>query len=138
MTDITAKVKVCGIHSHGEGEYTSIRVMMDPDYEDGRNSEWALATPGINIGMNLRPEIAARFNQGDKVTVTFHVDEEPVVTGVTEAGRLAAETGEKPVGTTMGVPHETRPKMRDVPWGPDDFPYPPTHPKGQHGIENNS
>ena len=72
MTDFTAKVKVCGKSKSGQGEY---RILFDGDYADGANKEWALATPAINIGMNIKPELAAKLHEGHSVTLTFHIED---------------------------------------------------------------
>lgn len=69
---VTARVKL-NTMLVSEG-YVELR--FSPDYEDGRNKEWANKTPTINYSMVVRPEIAAKFSVGDKYTVTFTEQED--------------------------------------------------------------
>lgn len=42
-----------------------------PDYDDGRNKEWAAATPALSLTMTVKPEVAERFEVGAHYTLTF-------------------------------------------------------------------
>lgn len=48
---------------------TSVRFMAD--YQDGRNKEWASATPALDFNITLRPDVADRFDLGNGYLVTF-------------------------------------------------------------------
>lgn len=64
---ITAKV-ICSTKIE-QGE--DVRVTFGPDYADGRNKEWASKTPALSLTMTVKPDVADRFNPGDKFTLTF-------------------------------------------------------------------
>lgn len=42
-----------------------------PDYADGRNEEWASATPALSLTMTVKPEVAELFTVGGYYTLTF-------------------------------------------------------------------
>jgi hypothetical protein len=42
-----------------------------PDYSDGRNKEWASATPSLSLTMVVKPEVAANFKPQHRYTLTF-------------------------------------------------------------------
>lgn len=71
MTDrFTAKVKVNGkTDLHAETPY--VQVTFEPDYAQGRNADWALATPSMSLGMSVKRELADSLNRGDTFTLTF-------------------------------------------------------------------
>lgn len=65
---VTAKAQV-NSRSEGPGP---VLLSMGPDYQDGRNAEWAAATPALSISMTVREgEAADFFEQGGKYTITF-------------------------------------------------------------------
>jgi len=65
---VTAKAQV-NSRSDGPGP---VVLSMGPDYQDGRNAEWAAATPALSISMTVQEGPAADFfEQGSKITVTF-------------------------------------------------------------------
>ena len=69
---VTAKVKVDHMQVPGGAGPGSTTVHFTPDYADGRNKEWALATPALSLIMTVRDEVAeAHFAQGDAYTLTF-------------------------------------------------------------------
>jgi hypothetical protein len=70
---ITAKIKVTG--KTEAGEYTTLH--FQPDYQDDRNKEWALATPSLSLAMNVKAAVGDHFDQGEAYTLTFEksVDE---------------------------------------------------------------
>lgn len=50
---------------------------MVPDYAQGRNAEWAAATPAGMIRMTIKNELAAeQFQPGQAFTVTFEEEQE--------------------------------------------------------------
>lgn len=64
---ITAKVKCNLIYTQGD----VVRLEFVADYDDGRNKEWAIYTPALNLSMTVRGEVAERFEAGGKYTLTF-------------------------------------------------------------------
>jgi hypothetical protein len=42
-----------------------------PDYQDGRNQEWAQATPSFDLNMTVKPEVGDLFEAGEAYTLTF-------------------------------------------------------------------
>lgn len=72
MSNITAKV-VCDSKTGeaGEGDDRTVNVAFRPDYQDGRNAEWARWTPGLSLTMGLRGAVADLFEVGRPYTLTF-------------------------------------------------------------------
>lgn len=70
---ITAKVRCNSKTVQGEpgdaGRFA--QVAFGPDYTDGRNAEWALATPHLNLNMTLNGQAADLFEQGAAYTLQF-------------------------------------------------------------------
>lgn len=51
-------------------------VELVPDYAQGRNAEWAEATPTGMIRLTIKNELAAeQFHEGAAYTVTFEAEE---------------------------------------------------------------
>lgn len=72
MTDVTAKVVVTKAETLSEGtDYEQVSLGFAPDYADGRNKEWAVATPVLTLAMTVKPEVAEHFPQGKAFTLTF-------------------------------------------------------------------
>lgn len=68
---VTAKFKV--------GRKTDMNwaheVELVPDYAEGRNKEWAEATPAGMIRLTIKNELAAKeFTEGAAYTVVFSLD----------------------------------------------------------------
>jgi hypothetical protein len=76
MTQITAKAQ---INSLSEGYAGAVNLAFGPDYQDGRNAEWAAATPSLSISMTVQPSVGDLFKLADKWTVIFipTVDDAP-------------------------------------------------------------
>jgi hypothetical protein len=81
----TAKVKLDRKHDQtigkpGEEAVDQVTLYFGADYENGANKEWAKYTPSISVTMTVKPEIAERFNVGDKFTLIFdeHTEAEHV------------------------------------------------------------
>lgn len=68
---VTAKVKVVGKSTVGEGEDRQCRLDFAPDYADGRNKEWALATPNLSLNMIVKGDVADCFEYGGHYTLQF-------------------------------------------------------------------
>jgi hypothetical protein len=50
-------------------------IELTPDYAEGRNAEWAEATPAGMIRLTIKNDLAAReFTEGAAYTVTFALD----------------------------------------------------------------
>lgn len=45
-----------------------------PDYMDGRNKEWAAATPALSLSMTVKGDVGDNFAVGDAFTLTFEKD----------------------------------------------------------------
>lgn len=77
---VTAKVKIYEI-SPGFPDGGDIpeaqSVKFTADYADGRNKEWAYATPSLNLGMTVRSEVvqSAGWQVGNSFTLTFEKSE---------------------------------------------------------------
>lgn len=79
---VTAKFKVNRISDMGWGT----EIEMVPDYADGRNKEWAAATPAGMIRMTIKNDLAAEVfktepneqgsQTGKPFTVTFEAEVE--------------------------------------------------------------
>lgn len=63
---VTARVKV----QNKQGD-DPVRVIFLPDYAQGRNAEWASATPALLLEMTMRREVADLFETGEAITLTF-------------------------------------------------------------------
>jgi hypothetical protein len=68
---ITAKVRCSSKNETGEGDNRMAQVSFAPDYADGRNKEWALATPSLNLSMTLNGQAADLFEQGKAYKLQF-------------------------------------------------------------------
>ncbi|MFG2054758.1 hypothetical protein ACGFI9_12075 [Micromonospora sp. NPDC048930] len=71
---ITAKIVCQSKQESGEGDDRQVVVTFAPDYNDGRNKEWARWTPGLSLTMGLKGEVADRFEVGRPYTLTFSED----------------------------------------------------------------
>jgi len=72
VTKVTAKFKVSRRNEMG----WATEIELTPDYAQGRNAEWAEATPAGMIRMTVKNELAAReFTEGRPFTVTFEPEE---------------------------------------------------------------
>lgn len=73
---VTAKVRVNTKSASGEGANAQAYLSIGPDYNDGRNAEWAAATPALSLSMTVNGGVGDFFEQGAKYTLTFTRDEE--------------------------------------------------------------
>lgn len=74
---ITAKVKLGHKQPYtNQGSETPYAVGLTfvPDYADGRNKEWAYATPSLSLAMSVIPQVAEKFEVGQAYTLTFSQD----------------------------------------------------------------
>jgi hypothetical protein len=72
---ITAKVKCATKNESGEGDDRRAAVTFYADYADGRNKEWAIATPTLSLQMTLNGKAADLFEQGRAYTLQFVAEE---------------------------------------------------------------
>lgn len=69
---ITAKV-VCNKKTMtGDG---GANLAFHADYADGRNQEWAVATPTLSVQMTVSSDVQDRFELGQHFTLTFEHDD---------------------------------------------------------------
>lgn len=69
---ITAKVKLTG---REEGWDKQLNLRFEPDYAEGRNTEWAAATPSLQLQMTVKGDVAEHFQPG-AYTLTFEKTED--------------------------------------------------------------
>jgi hypothetical protein len=72
MGKVTAKVK---LSSKGDGP-GAVPLVFYADYAEGRNKEWAAATPTLSLNMTVKPEVAELFEVGKPYTLTFEASED--------------------------------------------------------------
>lgn len=68
MGAITAKIECTNKSTAWEG---ATSLSFGPDYADGRNAEWAAATPSLSVSLTVIDSVAERFEVGGKSTLTF-------------------------------------------------------------------
>lgn len=73
---MTAKVRLSTKMDFPGADYTQLNFY--PDYADGRNKEWANATPALTITMNVKKEVADRLPDHSTFTLTFTQDDDAV------------------------------------------------------------
>lgn len=71
MVNITAKVYCTYKEEDGEGGRRHARLSFSPDYQDGRNQEWAVFTPSLSLQMTVKGDVADHFAPGGRYTLTF-------------------------------------------------------------------
>lgn len=66
----TAMVKCVGWTEVDDGKQVSLS--FSPDYDDGRNKEWAKFTPALSLSMCVKAEVAnANFELNGCYVLTF-------------------------------------------------------------------
>lgn len=73
MSKVTAKAKLA---SRLEDSYGNVQLTFYADYADGRNKEWAAATPNLNLQMTVKPSVSEMFEVGKGYTLTFEENTE--------------------------------------------------------------
>lgn len=68
---ITAKITCTRKVTFGEGAERYADVSFGPDYEDGRNKEWAHYTPGLSLQVRLNDSAVDLFEAGQAYTLQF-------------------------------------------------------------------
>jgi len=75
--DVTAKVSLSTKQTSQEGTaYESVLLGFMPDYADGRNKAWSVATPSLSLSMSVKPDVAVHFELGRAYTLTFSPNED--------------------------------------------------------------
>lgn len=69
----TAKITVQGKTSAGDGQTL---LTFAPDYNDGRNKEWAKYTPALSLSMTVLDSVAEHFTPGKAYVLTFEPSED--------------------------------------------------------------
>jgi hypothetical protein len=73
---ITAKVKCASKTETGDNEARQAVVSFQPDYADGRNKEWAMATPTLSFQMTLNGSKADLVELGQAYTLQLVKNDE--------------------------------------------------------------
>ncbi len=68
---ITAKVLCTQVVNSGEGDSRQAALTFSPDYADGRNKDWSLATPHLSLSMTVRGAVADEFSSGKAYELQF-------------------------------------------------------------------
>lgn len=71
---VTAKVLCVGKYISGSGDSRQVKIDFVPDYNDGRNKEWARYTPSLQLSMTVRGEVADQFELDGAYLLTFTPD----------------------------------------------------------------
>lgn len=69
-----------------------VQLQFVPDYEDGRNQEWAEFTPALTFSMTVLRNIADMFEVGEKVT--FYAEATPAEDDDTADDKNDGDSGE--------------------------------------------
>ena len=78
MSTVTAKVHLRKKAPYATGtDYECVQLEFGPDYADGRNKAWAVATPALSLTMSVKPDVAELFNLGDAFTLVFEPEPTP-------------------------------------------------------------
>ena len=68
--NVTARVLLETKEAQAHDE-TLVRLVFVPDYQDGRNAEWARFTPSLRLEMTVVDSVAEQFNTQTPYTLTF-------------------------------------------------------------------
>lgn len=69
---ISAKIKLQAKNVANEGTAgEDVQLLFEADYEDERNKEWARFTPALSVAMQVVPEVAEKFKEGQAYTLYF-------------------------------------------------------------------
>jgi hypothetical protein len=69
---VTAKLIVTGKTPVADGQQA---LSFMPDYNDGRNKEWAKYTPALSLGMSVLESVADLFAVGQTLIMTLEDSE---------------------------------------------------------------
>lgn len=72
MNKVTARVTLATKQEQpNSGDAGNWLMTFSPDYADGRNKEWAAATPYLHLQMTVVSAVARLFEVGRQYTLTF-------------------------------------------------------------------
>jgi hypothetical protein len=75
MVEVTAKIKCTRKQPWGDIPGADVMLEFQADYQDGRNKEWASATPALSLSMTVKSSVAEHFESGRAYTLTFTPEE---------------------------------------------------------------
>lgn len=78
MATVTAKV-TCTRKDVPTPDSNYANIAFSPNYANGANQEWALATPTLNLTMTVNEAAAAHFHTGKAYTLEFVPEPDPNV-----------------------------------------------------------
>lgn len=87
---VTAKVKLANKSELQHGD--QVGLSFAADYEDGRNAEWAAATPSLSLSMTVKAEVAEHFERGHAYTLTFEPSDPAPVDEPADPAQTAEST----------------------------------------------
>jgi hypothetical protein len=67
---VSAKLKLQAKQDQGN----QVGLTFSPDYEDGRNKEWAEATPALSLSMTVKADVGRLFEAGQSYTMYLEED----------------------------------------------------------------
>lgn len=73
---ITAKVHCNGKQEYNYSDQRYATLGFCPDYQAGRNQEWAASTPHLDLRMTVTGAVADQFELGKRYTLTFTADDD--------------------------------------------------------------
>jgi hypothetical protein len=68
--ETTLKMRLTSKTLSGSGDHAQCGLQFTTAYQDGRNKEWASATPVADIKFTVKHEIGERFELGKAYTFT--------------------------------------------------------------------
>lgn len=98
---ITAKVRCTSKFVTGEGENRSANVSFGPDYAEGRNAQWAKATPTLSLSMTVNASAVDLFEPSQCYTLVFEPEQESTADATAEdsAAESSAQLPAQPAPT---------------------------------------
>jgi len=74
--DTTLRTKCTTKTTPGNAGDGTTSLGFTPDYQDGRNQDWATATPNLHLQFTVKDEIGERFELGKAYTFTVSETED--------------------------------------------------------------
>jgi hypothetical protein len=85
VSRVSAKLKLQAKQDQGN----QVGLTFSPDYEDGRNAEWAEATPTLSLAMTVKADVGALFEAGK--CYDMYLEEQDTTGNEAPAGEKLAE-----------------------------------------------
>jgi hypothetical protein len=73
---VTAKIQCTSKIESGEGDERRAQLSFQADYADGRNKEWAAATPTLSLSMTVKGDVADQFEPSQRYTLQFVAEDQ--------------------------------------------------------------